>query len=79
MPALDYSVDSRDVAQMINELTKRAPQPKGARAWTGHNAGIMVVFVIVFIIAVGLLALYIQKKLAQRRAAKPAKEEAPAK
>ncbi|KAI9710397.1 MAG: hypothetical protein M1812_007433 [Candelaria pacifica] len=79
MPSLDYSVVSRDVAQMVNELTKRAGEPKGARAWTGHNAGIIVVFVIVFIIAVGLIALFIQKKLKERKAARPAKEETPAK
>ncbi len=75
MPSLDYSVVSRDTAQMAKELTKRAT----AREWTSHNAGVMVVFVIVFVIAVGLIALFVSKKLAQRKAARPPKEEAPAK
>lgn len=79
MPSLDYSLVSRDVVQMARELTRRAPEPKGARAWTGHNAGIVLVFCIIFIIVVGLTALFIQKKLQARKAAKPAKEETPAK
>ncbi|EFX03979.1 hypothetical protein CMQ_907 [Grosmannia clavigera kw1407] len=39
--------------------------------WAGHEAGVIVVFCIVFVVAVGLIGLFIHKKLAARKAAKP--------
>lgn len=38
--------------------------------WAQQEAGVVVVFCIVFVVAVGLLALFIHKKLAARKAAK---------
>ena len=38
--------------------------------WAGNNPGVVVVFAIVFVVAVGLLYLFISKKLAARREAK---------
>jgi len=38
--------------------------------WAKQEAGVIVVFCIVFLVAVGLLALFIHKKLAARKASK---------
>jgi hypothetical protein len=38
--------------------------------WAGHEAGVVVVFCIVFVVAVGLIGLFVSKKLSARRAAK---------
>ena len=38
--------------------------------WAQQEAGVVVVFCIVFVVGVGLLALFIHKKLAARKAAK---------
>lgn len=40
--------------------------------WAGREAGVIVVFCIVFVVLVGLIGLFIHKKLAARKAAKPA-------
>ncbi len=40
--------------------------------WAQQEAGVVVVFAIVFVVAVGLLSLFIHKKLAARKAAKAA-------
>ncbi|MCJ1333230.1 hypothetical protein MMC10_009924 [Thelotrema lepadinum] len=59
MPAIDFSaIATRD---MSHSLVRRANN------WPGNNPGVMVVFVIVFVVAVGLLALFISKKLAARK------------
>ena len=58
MPAIDFSLVSRDALP----LAKR-----GVASWPGQNAGVMVVFCIVFVVGVGLLALFISKKLTARR------------
>jgi hypothetical protein len=38
--------------------------------WAQKEAGVVVVFCIVFVVAVGVLSLFIHKKIAARRAAK---------
>ena len=38
--------------------------------WAGREAGVVVVFCIVFVVAVGLTGLFVHKKLAARKAAK---------
>ncbi|KHN96349.1 uncharacterized protein MAM_05638 [Metarhizium album ARSEF 1941] len=40
------------------------------KSWPAENAGVMVVFCIVFVVAVGLIALWITKFLARRREAR---------
>jgi hypothetical protein len=42
------------------------------RNWAGQEAGVVVVFCIVFIVAVGLIFLCISRYLARRKAARPA-------
>ena len=61
MPAINTAIVARDT---ISQLTKRREN------WAGHEAGVIVVFCIVFIVGVGLIALFAHKKLAARRAAK---------
>jgi len=39
--------------------------------WAGHEAGVVVVFCVVFIVAVGLLSLAVSRALARRRARRP--------
>ena len=62
MPALDYSL-----------IARRASSPLAKReiTWPRENAGVMVVFCIVFVVGVGLLALFISRKMAARKARKP--------
>lgn len=38
--------------------------------WAARNAGVMVVFCIVFVVAVGLIGLWLSKLLSARKAAK---------
>jgi predicted Na+-dependent transporter len=38
--------------------------------WAGREAGVIVVFCIVFVVAVSLIGLFISKKLSARKAAK---------
>jgi hypothetical protein len=42
------------------------------RNWAGQEAGVIVVFCIVFVVGVGLLGLCISRYLARRKAARPA-------
>jgi hypothetical protein len=60
MPAINSAIVARDT---ISQITKRSN-------WAGHEAGVIVVFCIVFVVAVGLAGLFISKKLAARKAAK---------
>jgi hypothetical protein len=39
--------------------------------WASHEAGVIVVFCVVFVVASGLLFLCISRALAKRRAARP--------
>ena len=59
MPA----VKSLMVSEAYSTIAKRSN-------WAGREAGVIVVFAIVFVVAVGLSALFIHKKLAARKAAK---------
>lgn len=56
MPAISTAVVARDT---FSHLAKRN--------WASEEPGVIVVFCIVFIVAVGLIALFIHKKLAARR------------
>ncbi|KAK3945969.1 hypothetical protein QBC46DRAFT_336136 [Diplogelasinospora grovesii] len=61
MPAINTaSLVARDT---FSHIAKR-------ENWAQKEAGVVVVFCIVFVVAVGLLALFIHKKIAARRAAK---------
>lgn len=60
MPAISNMLVARD---SFSHLAKR-------ENWAQQEAGVVVVFCIVFVVAVGLLALFIHKKVAARRAAK---------
>ena len=58
MPALDYQLVARDAAL---QLVKR-------KNFAGKNPGVILVFCIVFIIVVGLLGLFLYRKMLARRA-----------
>lgn len=58
MPAIQRSVVVRDT---LNLIAKRHSN------WAGKEAGVIVVFCVVFIVLVGLVALFIHKKCAARR------------
>ncbi len=60
MPAVNTLV-ARDA--VLSHLAKR-------ENWAQEEAGVVVVLCIVFVVAVGLSALFIHKKLAARRASK---------
>ncbi|KAK0759970.1 hypothetical protein N5P37_007046, partial [Trichoderma harzianum] len=47
----------------VSELVKR-------KNWAAREPGVIVVFCIVFIVAVGLIGLFIHKQCAKRRASK---------
>ncbi|KLJ11805.1 hypothetical protein EMPG_13044 [Blastomyces silverae] len=59
MPAL--SLMTRDEA--VHQLVKRSN-------WAGENAGVMLVFCIVFVIAVGLISLAVYRWNLRRKAAR---------
>lgn len=44
---------------------------KREKSWPAREAGVMVVFCVVFVVASGLLALCISRSIAKRRAARP--------
>ncbi|KAE9378368.1 hypothetical protein N431DRAFT_435498 [Stipitochalara longipes BDJ] len=56
-------LEARDAVTHL--LTKRE------KSWPAREAGVMVVFCVVFVVAVGLLSLCISRALARRRAARP--------
>jgi hypothetical protein len=57
MPAISLPVVARDT---MFQIAKRSN-------WAGENAGVMVVFCIVFVVAVGLIFLFIFKKMQARK------------
>jgi hypothetical protein len=57
MPAISLPLVARD---SFVQLAKRTD-------WPRENAGVMVVFCVVFVVAVGLLALWIYKKMLARK------------
>lgn len=60
MPAINTAIVARDA---FSTIAKR-------ESWPAREAGVMVVFCIVFVVAVGLIGLFIHKKLAARKARK---------
>jgi len=59
MPALPNSIVAR---RAVSQIAKRN--------WAGQEAGVIVVFCIVFIVGVGLISLFVHKKLVARKARK---------
>ena len=59
MPAVPNSIVARAAA---SQLAKRN--------WAGQEAGVILVFCIVFVVGVGLISLFVYKKLAARKAGK---------
>jgi hypothetical protein len=59
MPAINTLV-ARDA--VMSQLAKREGN------WAQEEAGVIVVFAIVFLVAVGLIALFIHKQLLKRKA-----------
>ena len=57
MAAISLPVVARD---SFSQLARRSN-------WAGENAGVMVVFCIVFVVAVALISLFIYKKLKARK------------
>ncbi|KAI1502801.1 hypothetical protein F5X99DRAFT_407607 [Biscogniauxia marginata] len=62
MPAINNALVARETFSRI------VPREN----WAQQEAGVVVVFCIVFVVAVGLIALWISKCLARRRATKQA-------
>lgn len=60
MPAINTAVVARDT---VSHIAKR-------ENWAQQEAGVVVVFCIVFVVAVGLIGLWLSKLLAKKRAAK---------
>jgi len=60
MPAINTVIVARDTFATIAKREN----------WAAQEAGVIVVFCIVFVVAVGLIALFITKRMAARRAAK---------
>ncbi|KAG6255054.1 hypothetical protein E4U23_005007 [Claviceps purpurea] len=58
MAAIDTALVAREA---LNTLGKRSD------SWPSKNVGVMVVFVIVFLVACGIIAVYITKCLARRK------------
>ncbi len=63
MPVLTRSHVSSGLDLARHQLVKRDN-------WAGENVGVVLVLCIVFIIAVGLIALFIYRKLLARKAAR---------
>ncbi|KAK3377841.1 hypothetical protein B0H63DRAFT_525105 [Podospora didyma] len=62
MPAIETS--QLIAREAVSQFAKRADN------WAAQEAGVVVVFCVVFLVAVGVLAAFIHKKLAARKAAK---------
>jgi hypothetical protein len=62
MAAISLPIVARD---SFSHIAKRSN-------WPAKNAGVMVVFCIVFVVGVGLIALFIHKKLQARKERKAA-------
>jgi len=61
MPALDLS--SRAAAETLHQLTRR-------KNWAAHEPGVILVFCILGALAILLGAIFINKKISERRARK---------
>ncbi|KAK7698177.1 hypothetical protein SLS64_012747 [Diaporthe eres] len=62
MPAINNALVAREA---ISHITKR-------ENWAQQEAGVVVVFCIVFVVAVGVIGLFISKKISAARAKKQA-------
>ncbi|GAW13013.1 hypothetical protein ANO14919_023890 [Xylariales sp. No.14919] len=62
MPAINTAIVARDA---VHQLARR-------ENWAQQEAGVVVVFAIVFVVGVGLLALWISKCVKKRNAKKAA-------
>lgn len=62
MPAINNALVAREA---ISHITKR-------ENWAQQEAGVIVVFAIVFVVAVGVISLFIGKKISAARAKKQA-------
>lgn len=62
MPAINNALVAREA---ISHITKR-------ENWAQKEAGVVVVFCIVFVVAVGVIGLFISKKISAARAKKQA-------
>lgn len=60
MPAINNALISRDT---ISHIAKR-------ENWAQKEAGVVVVFAIVFVVAAGLIGLFISRKISAARARK---------
>lgn len=60
MPAINSAIVARDT---LSHIAKRSN-------WAGREAGVIVVFCIVFVVGVGLIGLFIGKKISARKAAR---------
>ncbi|KAI1173133.1 hypothetical protein F4777DRAFT_465250 [Nemania sp. FL0916] len=61
MPAISTAIVARDT---MHQLARR-------ENWAQKEAGVVVVFAIVFVVGVGLIALWISKLIKKRNANKP--------
>ena len=62
----------------INTLVAReAAHQIAKRSWAGHEAGVIVVFCIVFVVAVGVGGLFLSRAIRSRRAARAARAARP--
>ncbi|CAK7243517.1 MAG: hypothetical protein STHCBS139747_005042 [Sporothrix thermara] len=62
------AIDTALIAREASLLAKRSN-------WAGHEAGVIVVFCIVFIVGCGLLGLWIHKCVSSRKAKKAASQK----
>lgn len=62
MPAINNAIVARDT---LSHIAKR-------ENWAQQEAGVVVVFAIVFVVAVGLIGLFIGRKISAARARKQA-------
>lgn len=60
MPAINNAIVARDT---LSHITKR-------QNWAQQEAGVVVVFCIVFVVAVGVIGLFISRKISAARARK---------
>jgi hypothetical protein len=60
------AISTLQVREQMHAITKR-------NNWAGREAGVVLVFCIVFIVAAGLLSLFLHKRIVRRRAEKEAK------
>ena len=65
MPALDLSQLAYHAHMAAHQLVRRK-----RKNWAGKNAGVVLVFCIVLVIAFGLIVLFLYRKILARRAAR---------